>query len=128
MAARWQHVLIGCLALGLLHATHAAQTQSDDSTEPVYDLGPGINPPRITKQVNPEYSGTKGVRVVGSVTIALVVTSRGLPQDPHVLKSLDKEIDASAVEAVKQWRFAPAQKEGKPVAVRIAVEIEFHSM
>ena len=137
--------MAGCLALGLVHAAqneplvhaaqdkplvHAAQNKPDDSgsTEPVYDLGPGINPPRVTKQVSPQYSGTRGVRIVGSVTIGLVVTSRGLPQDPHVLKSLDKDVDVSAVEAVKQWRFDPARKDGKAIAVRIALEIEFHSM
>lgn len=127
MAARWIYAVAGCLALGLVHAE---QNKPDDSgsTEPVYDLGPGINPPRVTKQVNPQYSGTLGVRIVGSVTIGLVVTSHGLPQDPHVLKSLDKDVDVSAVEAVKQWRFDPARKDGKAIAVRIALEIEFHSM
>jgi len=32
------------------------------------------------------------------------------------------------MEALKQWRFAPARKNDKAVAVRVAVEIEFHSM
>jgi len=66
--------------------------------------------------------------VDGSVTIGLVVSSKGLPRDLRVLKGLDKDVDQSAVDAVEQWRFAPAQKDDKPVAVRINVEIEFHSM
>ena len=103
----------------------APQAQNDET---VYDLGPGITPPRVTKQVNPNYTGSKGVRIVGSVLIGLVVDSKGLPQDPRVIKSLEKDVDLSAVEAVKQWRFAPARKDGKAVAVRITLEIEFHSM
>jgi len=29
------------------------------------------------------------------------------------------------MEAVKQWRFDPAVKEGKPVNVQISVEVDF---
>lgn len=96
--------------------------------EPVYDLGPGVTPPRVTRQVSPQYSGSRGVRVIGSVLIGLVVTSRGLPKDPQIVKSLEKDVDKSAVEAVLQWRFDPAKKDGKPVAVRITLEIDFHSL
>jgi periplasmic protein TonB len=100
--------------------------QSDDET--VYDLGPGVTPPRVVKQVNPHYPSDRGVRAVGSVIIALVVSSKGLPKDPHVVKGLDQDLDESAVEAVRQWRFAPAQKDGKAIAVRVSVQIQFHSM
>ncbi len=103
-----------------------ASAQTDD--EQVYDLGPGVSPPRITKQVNPHYSNDRGVRAVGSVIIGLVVSSKGLPKDPHIVKSLDKDLDQSAIDAVKEWRFAPAQKDGKPVAVRISLQIQFHDM
>jgi TonB family protein len=118
--AWWRVLLICCCAAWLLPA------QPDDET--VYDLGPGITPPRVVKQVNPHYSTDHGVRAVGSVLIALVVTSKGLPKDPHVVKGIDKELDESAVEAVKEWRFAPAEKNGKPVAVRVSVQLQFHEM
>jgi outer membrane biosynthesis protein TonB len=32
------------------------------------------------------------------------------------------------VDAVAQWRFDPAKKDDKPVAVKLTLEIEFHSM
>ena len=41
---------------------------------------------------------------------------------------LDRDIDGAVVAAVKQWLFAPARKDGKPVAVRVQIEIQFHSM
>ncbi len=116
----WRVLLICCCAALLLPA------QTDDET--VYDLGPGVTPPRVIKQVNPHYSTDRGVRAVGSVIIALVVSSKGLPRDPRVVKGLDKDLDASAVEAVKEWRFAPAQKDGKAIAVRVSVQIQFHEM
>jgi len=113
-------LLICCCAAWILPA------QTDDET--IYDLGPGITPPRIIKQVNPQYPNNRGVRAEGSVIIALVVNSKGLPQAPHILRSLDKDLDQSALDAVQQWRFAPAQKDGKAVAVRISLQIQFHSM
>ncbi len=99
-----------------------------EDDEPVYDMGPGITPPRIIKQVPPRYSTTRGIRVDGTVTIGLVVTSKGEPKNLRVIKGLDKDVDQSAVDAVEQWRFAPAKKDDKPVAVRISLEIAFHSM
>jgi len=114
--------------LALILAASALLTHAAEPGEPVYDLGPGITPPRITKQVPPRYSTDRGVRVDGTVTIGLVVSSTGLPKDVHVVKGLDKDIDQSAKEAVEEWRFEPARKDGKPVAVRISLEIAFHSM
>ena len=97
--------------------------------ETVYELTADVTPPKIVKHVNPEYPPDwNGVRVKGVVDIALIVTSQGAPKDPKVIKSLEKELDQIAVEAVRQWRFSAARKEGKPVAVRILVEIEFRSM
>jgi TonB family protein len=121
---------LACVLLVHAAATLPAQSTPGDGaqTEDVYDLGPDVAPPRIIKQVAPRPSAGRGVKVVGSVTIALVVSSKGMPKDLHVLKGLDKEVDQSAVEAVEQWRFAPAQRDRKPIAVRITLEIAFHEM
>ena len=97
--------------------------------EQVYDLGPGVTPPRVIKQVNPQYPASlRGVRVTGSVTIALIVTSQGMSKDPHVIQGINDEVDRAAIEALKQWRFAPAKKNDKAVAVRVVIEIALHSM
>jgi TonB family protein len=111
-----------------LPAQNASSGTASADDEPVYDLGPGVTPPRVIKQVNPQYPTTRGVRAVGSVIIALVVSSKGLPKNPRVVKGLDKDLDQSAVDAVKQWRFAPAQKNGRPIAVRVSLQIQFHDM
>ena len=101
----------------------------DTDKEQVYDLGPGITPPRVTHQVNPEYKlDSRGFRISGAVLISLVVSSRGEPKEPRVIQSVQKDVDQSAVDAVMQWRFDPAQKAGKPVAVKVTVEIRFHDL
>ena len=104
------------------------ENAAKDTDEPVYALGDGVQPPRITHQVNPDYSHIRGVRVKGSVAIALIISSQGVPRDPRVVQSLDPDVDRCAVDALKQWRFAPAKKDGKAVAVKVTIEVEFHSM
>ena len=107
----------------------SADGDAGQPEEPVYDLGPGVTPPRVTKQVNPKYSeSSRGVRVTGSITIGVIVSSQGTPKDPRVIRGIDDEVDRAAIEALKQWRFAPARKNDKAVAVRVVVEIEFHGM
>jgi protein TonB len=97
--------------------------------EPVFDIGPGITPPRVTHQVAPlNKPDARGFRLSGTVVVGLIVTSHGEPKDVHVVTSLDKDVDQTAIEAVQQWTFEPARKGNQPVAVRITVEIRFHSL
>ena len=106
-------------------AAPAPQVASGE--EPVVAMGPGVTPPRVTRQPQPEHP-SKGFRISGTVLISVVVSSNGEPREPKVVKSLEKDIDQSAVDAVMKWQFAPATKEGRPVAMRVTVEIRFHDM
>ncbi len=47
--------------------------------------------------------------------------------DVTVAESLDSiyGLDKNAVAAMKQWEFKPGMKDGKPVAVRIHVQMAF---
>ena len=129
-------VLAFVLVTGASEIISAADRDKKEPDDPdratndqVYDMAPGITPPRVIYQVNPDYSpGSRGVRVVGTVVVALVVTSEGMPKNLRVARGLDKDVDQSALDAVKQWRFAPAKKSGTAVAVRITIEIEFRDM
>lgn len=116
------------MAWAALAGPAAAGSPTDD--EPVFDIGPGITPPKVTHQVTPvnKPDDSRGFRISGTVLVGLVVSSKGEPKDVHVVKSLEKDIDQSAVDAVRQWHFEPAKKGDQPVAVRISVEIRFHSL
>ncbi len=111
----------------VLYATGLYQTGAKEDSEEVYDIGAGITPPRLVHRVEP-VRPNGAFRVNGAVVIGMVVTSKGLPRDVHIVQSLDKEVDQSAIEAVQQWKFEPARKKDKPVAVRVTVEIRFRDM
>jgi TonB family protein len=100
---------------------------AQDEDEKIYTVGNGVTTPRVTHQVDPEHPA-RGFRISGTVLIGLVITSKGEPKEVHVVRSLEKDVDDAAVEAVKQWHFDPATKDGKPVAVKMNVEIRFHDM
>jgi TonB family protein len=123
--------LMACsIFFGVLAWSDDAPGKKDEaSEEQVYALNDDIVPPRIIRRVNPQYSpGSHGIKVEGSVVVETVVSSQGSPRRVRVVKSLDKDVDGAAVEAVKQWVFAPGKKDGKAVAVRLQIEIHFHSM
>ena len=56
----------------------------------------------------------------------LVVGTDGRPSNIRVLSSLGMGLDEKAIEAVRTWKFEPAMKDGHPVRVEIAVEVDFH--
>jgi TonB family protein len=55
----------------------------------------------------------------------MVVDQRGAPQQVRVTRKLGMGLDEKAIEAVRKWKFEPAMKDGKPVAVQISVEVNF---
>jgi len=42
-----------------------------------------------------------------------------------VQRSLGLGLDEKAIEAVKQWRFRPGYKDGRPVTVAATIEVNF---
>ena len=58
-------------------------------------------------------------------TIALIVDAHGMPQNPRVVRALGMGLDEKALEAVMRYKFKPAMKNGRPVAVAITVMVNF---
>lgn len=87
----------------------------------------GIVAPKPLYQPEPEFSeASRKKKEQGNVNISLVVGTDGLPRDLKVTCSSLPDSNQNAIDAVKQWKFAPATQNGKPVAVAIAVEVSFH--
>jgi protein TonB len=81
-------------------------------------------PEAITK-VSPSYpDGAREHGIEGQVLVQALVGPDGFVKDTRVVKSIP-ELDAAAVDCVKQWRFKPALSKGQPVAVWVAVPIKF---
>jgi TonB family protein len=94
-------------------------------TEPIYEVGPGVTAPRVIHRVRPERRQSGKFRLSGKVVVSLVVTSAGLSTNIKVLEGMDNAVNQTVVEAIKQWRFTPAKKDGKAVAVRVTEDVSF---
>ena len=67
----------------------------------------------------------KKAKYQGIVLVSTVVTEDGFPSNVHVTQPLGMGLDEKAVDAVKQYRFIPATKEGKPISMPITIEVNF---
>jgi TonB family protein len=63
--------------------------------------------------------------VHGVVTLYAVIHSDGKVSDIRVLNSPDERLDTYAASALARWKFVPAERAGKPVALEAVVEIPF---
>lgn len=96
-------------------------------TQGVYRIGGGVAPPQVLHQVAPQYTDeARKAKYQGICMISIVVDANGNPQNPRVVRPLGMGLDMKAIEAVQQFRFKPAMKDGRtPVPVIITIEVNF---
>jgi protein TonB len=91
-----------------------------------YRPGSGIEPPRLLREVKADYTEDARQRgLSGDVVLEIVVRRDGSVGDVRVLQGLAGGLNDRAVQAVRQWRFAPARRQGAPVDVVVEVAVEF---
>ncbi len=91
-----------------------------------FHVGNGVSAPRALETPDPEYSEeARKAKYQGTVVLWLIVGPDGKPRDIRVSRPLGMGLDQKAIEAVNRWRFEPAMKDGRPVAVQINVEVNF---
>ncbi len=92
----------------------------------IYSPGGGVSAPALIFQIDPEYSEeARKAKYSGVVVLSIEVDQTGRTRNLHVAKGVGLGLDEKAIEAVKQWRFKPGLKNGKPVIVRAQVEVNF---
>ncbi len=91
-----------------------------------YRAGSGITPPRLVFEERPHYTETARQRgIEGYVVLELVVLRDGSVGDIRIIRRLGAGLDEQALQAVRQWRFLPAERLGSPVDVVVEVAVEF---
>jgi periplasmic protein TonB len=93
----------------------------------VYQVGGGISAPSVIHSVEAEFSDeARRAKYQGVCMVSLIVDAQGNPQDIHVARALGMGLDEKAIEAIRQYKFKPALKDGKTaVPVMITIEVDF---
>lgn len=112
-------IVLTCFALSLSSVSLAR-------AEHIYRIGKDVKAPKLISKVEPKYTfAARKAKIQGSVALLTIIGKDGRTRDIHVTRSLDRGLDANAVKAIRQWRFSPAMRNGKPVPVLANIEVDF---
>jgi protein TonB len=106
------------LSLGVLLPFAASAKTLEQTYIETCRKGPDVPVP--TTVVAPEVSGYD---VGNSVQVEFVVDTTGHPTGINIKSSSDRYLAEAVVDAVKQWRFTPAQRNGAPVATKVVLPV-----
>jgi TonB family protein len=105
---------------------HTAAVADKPATNRIYKIGGDVTPPTLLNKVEPQYTKKAAKnKIQGMAVLSVVINADGQPQDIRVIRKLDPGLDQKAIEAVRQWTFEPATRNGQPVAVQATVEVNF---
>ena len=91
-----------------------------------YRPGSGITAPELLREVRPDYTDeARRLGIEGEVVLEIIVQADGTVGNVRVVQGLRGGLDRRAIDAVRQWRFAPARRYGEPVDVVVEVAVEF---
>lgn len=97
-------------------------SSNHDPNAPAADL----SQPMATRKVDPAYPlQLMKENVAGTVILYAVIHADGSVGNVRVLRGVDERLDHFAIEAVAQWKFEPATKNGTPVDVEATFQIPF---
>jgi protein TonB len=81
--------------------------------------------PELIRRVEPVYSGfAKDARLQGSVQIAATIGTDGLPRSLQRVSG-NSALAEMAMDAVRRWRYQPAQLNGQPVDAQTVITFNF---
>lgn len=110
----------GSWVVHFAEANHQAETRERKAS--VDD----ISQPTAIRKVDPAYPlQLMRQNVAGTVILYAVIRADGTVGNVKVLRGVDDRLDRFASQAVAQWKFDPATKDGVPVAVEATFQIPF---
>lgn len=81
--------------------------------------------PRVLFQQQPVLTAQLRKRMPATVNVVFTVDEQGRVESPRVQTSSDAEFEAAALAAIRQWKFEPGKRAGKPVRFRMRQPMTF---
>lgn len=87
-----------------------------------------LNGPSPIRKVDPKYPPTLiNEHVEGEVVVYAVIRRDGSVDSIQLVRGLDDELDKNAMNALSQWKFRPATRQGEPVDLEAIIHIPFRA-
>ncbi|HEV7512183.1 MAG TPA: TonB family protein [Candidatus Acidoferrum sp.] len=87
-----------------------------------------LSGPSPIKKSDPRYPPTLiNQHVEGEVVLYAVIRADGSVDSVELVRGLDEQLDANAMEALSQWKFRPASRQGTPIDLEAIVHIPFRA-
>jgi TonB family protein len=92
----------------------------------VFRIAGGVSAPVLIRKVDPEYTEeARAAKYQGTVLLYAEIAPDGTATNIKVSRGLGLGLDEKAIQAVRQWKFKPGEKDGKPVTVAATIEVNF---
>jgi protein TonB len=83
--------------------------------------------PVPVKTPPPKYPDSlKREGVSGVVAVQIIIDETGVVSSSSILKSSHPDFEKPALDAVRNWKFKPAKKDGAAVKVKVTVPLRFN--
>lgn len=95
--------------------------------EGVFHVGSGVAAPKATSTPEPKYSAiARYEKFQGTVVVNVIIGTDGTVRNIRIVRPLGLGLDEAAQSTIQTWRFRPATRDGKPVAVEMNIEVAFN--
>jgi TonB family protein len=102
-----------------------AATTQPAGTQPIR-IGGAVAAAKLINKVEPVYpASAKAAGIQGTVSLEMVLSTDGVPEDIKVISSPSDDLTQSALEAVRQWRYSSTLLNGAPVEVVTDVTVNY---
>jgi TonB family protein len=99
-----------------------------ENSESARIVSADISGPAPLRKVDPKYPPSLiSERVEGEVVLYAVIRRDGSVDSIQLVHGIDEQLDENAMQALSQWKFRPAARQGSPVELEAIVHIPFHS-
>jgi protein TonB len=90
----------------------------------VYPVANGVSEPVLVKRTKLVVPADKA-NLKGTAIVCAIVASDGRIRTTFMDRTIGNGLDEIAIATVKQWKFRPAMRDGKPVAAPVSLELKF---
>ena len=126
-------MLAVCVAIGTVTCASALALRMNVSAEKnqktadrTVKVDPGVIASNAIYQKNPEYPAeAKANHIEGAVVLRALISKEGTVENLQIVSG-PKELFASAIDAVKEWRYRPYVLNGEPTEAETTIAVNYY--